>query len=229
MMMITISYHHTEGKSGIPDLLTEKRKESKYRTKVKVEENKGNEIDYIIGDTIGIERKSMDDLASSIQQNKIPSQLKRIVDNGLIPVFLVEGIFPTYEQSQMAWESVYGYISHISESGIVVNHTVHQEHSAIRLLNLALSVQAGKFGHLQVPVIKSKSDHPTLSRLMAIPTIGEDMAHRIRLKYKSEFHFLMDCYKQLKHGGTMLEDIDPRKHRGLNTARKIAEEVTKSW
>jgi DNA excision repair protein ERCC-4 len=223
--VITISFHHTETRSGIPAHLIEKAKDSKYRS-IRIKENKENEIDYIIGEGVGVERKSMDDLASSIQQHKIPSQLKRIIDNDLIPIFLVEGIVPNIEQSQMAWESVYGYISFISQSGIVVFHTLHQEHTATRLLNAALAFEDGMFGHLEVPVIKSKSDHPTLASLMALPDVGEEMAYRIRERFNSRHHLLMTCYKQLREGRSALEQIDGIGHK---TARKIAKEYTKSW
>jgi ERCC4-type nuclease len=222
-----IKYHHTEDKSGVPNAIFESQLgKPLYRTKLTLELNKANEIDYIISDKVGIERKSMNDLAGSLQEKKIPMQIKRIIDEGLTPIFLVEGIIPDATQSKMEWKSIYGFMSWLSEAGIIVEHTIDYEHSSLRICNIALAVRLGKFQEFKVPVIKINADHPTLQRLMAIPGISEILAVKIREHFHNESDFYNACEFQVEHGDSTFTDI---KGIGKVLANNIAREVTKPW
>lgn len=222
-----IKYHHTEDKGGVPDaIFSLQLGKPHYRNKLTLELNKDNEIDYLIGDKVGIERKQMNDLASSLQEKKIPMQIKRIMDEGLTPIFLVEGILPDSTQSEMAWKSIYGFMSWLSEAGIIVEHTIDYEHSSLRICNIALAVRLGKFQEFKVPVIKINADHPTLQRLMAIPGVSEILAVKLRESFGDEGDFLYTCGFHLEKGNSVLTDI---KGIGKVLAKKISEEVTKPW
>lgn len=218
-----IRYHHTEKKSGIPELLqTSIFGVSKYKN-IKLVEDMKCEVDYVLSDFVGVERKEINDLVSSIQEGKIPSQLKRIIDMDLKPIFLVEGVLPNFAHTDMKLESIYGFISKMSENGITVEHTVDEVHSHIRLMNITLDVANGHFGVLHVPVIRTKADHPTLQRLMAIPGVGEEMAYKIRQHFKDELDFLGTCTAKDYQRLIEIDGI------GKVLAKKIASEVAKTW
>lgn len=223
-----IKYHHTENKSGVPDnIFLEQLGKPQFRNKIFLGLNTENEIDYIISDKVGIERKEMNDLASSLQEKKIPMQIKKIMDAGMTPIFLVEGILPDATQSKMEWKSIYGFMSWLSQSGIIVMHTIDFVHTAMRICQVALDVRNEKFGVFTVPVIKIKADHPTLQRLMAIPGVAEELAYKIRSQYSCEWAFIVDCYNYLKKGRR--SKLTRIKGIGKPLADKIAREVTKSW
>lgn len=220
-----VRYHHTEEESHVPEeiraLLVTKHKYAP----IIFEKDMKFEVDYVLGDRIGIERKEINDLVKSIQENKIPSQLKRIIDNDLQPVLLVEGLLPDFSYTQMSMESIYGFISKMGLS-IAVVHTTGYEHTAHWILEMALALHKKEFGELRVPVIKTKADHPTLARLMSIPGIGEENAARLRDAYASELSFIWDCYRMVRSGKSKMLKIEGI---GKVKAMQIAKEVTKRW
>lgn len=245
--MITIQYHHTEKDSYVPEALTDLLQDPKYKGKATLVESMTDEIDYYIfgSDTIikggaygtdlnigcevqgiGIERKEINDLVGSIQEGKIPTQLKRIIDRGLTPILLVEGVLPDMEHTDMQLQSIYGFMASMSESGIVVEHTTDYIHTAKRILGIAGKVATGGFNTLRVPVIKTKANHHILRRLMALEGVGEEMAEKIRKHYSCDWAFLMDCYREMKTGHSHLMEIEGI---GQKMADKIAEQATERW
>ena len=233
VLMTTIAYHHTERRSGVPDELEALQKKSKYKD-IQLKENDTDTTDYLLipdkinlrNPVIGVERKSMNDLVNSMKENKIPTQLMKIIDNGDIPVFLVEGIVPDMTMTQMSWESVYGYMNWLDDSGLSVKHTVDTSHTALTLMNMATRMEDNEFGVLKVPVIRKKDRLPVRQMLMSIPSVGEELSNNILETYRNLEEFLLDCKRQSETGTSGILEL-PRV--GQKVADKIASEVVREW
>jgi len=176
--------------------------------------------DYLIANKVGVERATMNDLVQKIKGRTLEGQLQRVIDKGYEPIALVEGIIPSH--SEMRLESIYGYISGLSESGITVVHTVNAEHTAQHLVKLHDKVMKGEFKTLKIPVTRSLSDHPTLKKLMGIEGIDETLAERIKLKYPNIVRFTWACQRQVETGRSNLLDIN-------GIGKKKADIIAKSW
>lgn len=231
-MRVPINYHISEMESGVPgELFTLLLTTAQFKKNFKIVKNTENDIDYVISDKdgkprVGIERKTMDDLVGSMESRRVHNQLKKIVDADLTPVLLVEGILPTAGQTKMLYQSLYGFMSKMSRSNIIVVHTISHAHSAKQILEMGLDLINGEFGQLRVPPIIIDADSPTLQALMTYPGVGEEMAIWIRKEYDSMIDFVTDCGNR-KLG--MSSRITSIKGIGEATADKIVEAVMKEW
>ena len=180
--------------------------------------------DYLIANEVGVERATINDLIQKIKARSFEGQLQRVIDKGYHPVALIEGIIPSY--SEMPLESIYGYISGLSESGITVVHTVNPEHTAKHLVKLHDKVMKGEFKSLRVPVTRSSTDHPTIQKLMGIKSVDEILAKRIKLKYPNVVRFTWACQRQVETGRSNLLQIDGI---GKKKANIIAKDWVRKW
>lgn len=223
-----ILYHHTEIDSGVPAYLEEKCGTGIYK-KWKCSPSKKGETDYqiIYGDIkIGFERKEINDLVGSIADRKIPHQITKIIDAGLHPIFLVEGLLPDCTQSEFEWKSIYGFLGWLSECDATVHQTLDFLDTGLRILNIAKRVKKGDFKVFKVPVPIIRADTPVLQRLMGIEGVGEELAYKIQQLFKDNWHFLRDCEYQLQNGSSELMTI---KGIGKEKADTIARDALRDW
>lgn len=180
--------------------------------------------DYLVANVVGVERATMNDFVGKIKKRNVEAQLERVVEKGYIPALLVEGIVPTY--TKMSLEAIYGKISSVSEAGVLVEHTISAKHTARRLVELHEKVCKDELNHLKVPVVLTKSDHPTLKKLMGIEGIDETMAKRIMDEYPGMLSFVRDCHKHMKGADSRLLNIQGV---GKTKADSIAKDMTTRW
>ena len=180
--------------------------------------------DYLLADKVGVERATINDLVQKMKAKSFEGQLQRVIEKGYQPVALIEGLVPSH--SEILLESVYGYISSLSESGITVIHTTTPEHTAKHLLKLHEKVMKNEFKTLFVPTIRSNTDHPTIQKLMGIDGVDEKTAEKIKLKYSNVLSFTWDCYKHLNGKLSKLITIEGIAER---SATKIARDWIRSW
>ena len=176
--------------------------------------------DYLIANKLGVERATMDDLVQKIKGRTFEGQLQRVIEKGYIPIALIEGLIPSH--SEMNVDAVYGYISSLSESGIVVEHTLSPEQTAKRLVKLHDKVMKGEFNTLNVPVTRSLTEHSTIRKLMGIENVDQKLAERIKLKYPNIVRFTWACQRQVKTGRSNLLEI-----KGIQ--RTIADKIAQDW
>lgn len=197
---------------------------SKRKSKGNLEHKDLQNPDYLIADKVGVERATINDFVQKMKARKVEAQLQRVADKGYQPVLLVEGIMPSH--TKMPLESIYGCISSISESGIVVIHTISAKHTAKHLWGIHKKILNGEWNILKVPVSRSNADHPTLKKLMGTPGVDEELAKRMQDKFKSMKTFLWACERQLETGRSKLIDVHGI---GKVKAQKIAEDWVRKW
>ncbi len=180
--------------------------------------------DYLIANKVGVERATMNDLAQKIKARSFEGQLKRVIDKGYQPAALIEGMIPSH--TSMSTKAIYGYISSLSEDGITVIHTVSAKHTAHRLVRLHNKIVKGEFKSLNVPVVRSITDHPTICKLMGTKSVDEKTAEKIKDKYKNIYEFTWACYRQKNTGRSNLTQIPGI---GKSKAKTIAESWMEDW
>jgi ERCC4-type nuclease len=200
--------------------LTRLNIDKKYYYNIEITQEDLQNPDYLIANQVGVERATINDLVQKIKSRSLEGQLQRVIDKGFLPAVLIEGLAPSH--TEMTYESIYGYISSLSEKGITVIHTVTAEHTAQHLLKLHDKVIKGEFKSLKIPVVRSTSDHPTISKLMGIKHVDEKTAIKIKNQFPNVVRFTWACQRQQETGKSLLTSI-----KGVG--KKKADSIANSW
>ena len=167
-----------EKKSGIPDLLKS--------IGVNVEMKMLPIGDYIVAPETIVERKSIQDLISSVFDGRLFDQCDRLKNNFEFPIILVEGDINSIEDLTENPFVFYGAISSITiDFKIPIITTLDSSHTA-KLLVAMCSQKAQSKGPFIKKIRKSNDIRKQqLSILCSLPGIGEKTAIQLLEKFGS--------------------------------------------
>ncbi len=165
-----------EKKSGIPKLLASIGIKTEIKTLLIG--------DYIVGPETVVERKSIQDLVSSVFDGRLFDQCNRLKQNFEFPIILLEGNVDEIEDIVENPLIFYGAISTIAiDFKIPIIPTPSASHSA-KLLVAMCSRRESTNGHYLKKIKKSVDiEKQQLSVLCSLPGVGEKTALRMLEKF----------------------------------------------
>ena len=173
---IRIVIDERERKSGIPKLLQ--------AIGVNVEIRRLSVGDYIVSHETIVERKSINDLMSSIFDGRLFDQCNRLKENFQFPIIVVEGDVDEIESISENPLVFYGALSTVAvDFKIPMIPTPSAAHTAKLLVSLASRKEANKGPFLKK--IKKSNDiqKQQLLVLSSLPGVGEKTAIRMLEKF----------------------------------------------
>lgn len=198
-----IIYDHREEKSSIPAKLT--------LLGIETESAQLPLGDYIISDSIIIERKSAEDLAQSITNGRLFDQTYRIVQEYDNPVLIVEGTL------RLSENAIDGALVSVIKKGFSIWKVKDIDETARVLNRFALSEVKKKRSLVIKGSRKSKADpeRTALNALATIPGISADRSSKL-----------------LNHFGSLREvtQANPEELKAVGgIGNKTAEEIIKAF
>ena len=179
-----------EKKSGIPNLLI--------AIGIKTEIKTLQIGDYIVGPETVVERKSIQDLISSVFDGRLFDQCSRLKEHFQNPILLVEGNVDEIESITENPLVFYGALSTIAiDFKIPIIPTPNASHTAKLLVSLCSKKESIKGPFLKKIKKSNNIQKQQLSVLCSLPGIGEKIAIRILEKYGSPFIALSATSKEL--------------------------------
>ena len=179
-----------EKKSGIPNLLI--------AIGIKTEIKTLQIGDYIVGPETVVERKSIQDLISSVFDGRLFDQCSRLKEHFQYPILLVEGNVDEIESITENPLVFYGALSTIAiDFKIPIIPTPNASHTAKLLVSLCSKKESIKGPFLKKIKKSNNIQKQQLSVLCSLPGIGEKIAIRILEKYGSPFIALSATSKEL--------------------------------
>ncbi|MBD3227265.1 MAG: hypothetical protein GF329_03675 [Candidatus Lokiarchaeota archaeon] len=98
--------------------------------------------DYIISETLAVERKTGNDFVSAISDNRLFEQLNRLNETYTNPILILENFEPIFENRGMNINSIYGVLGYIaSRMNISTVPTRNMNDTVILLKRLAVREQ----------------------------------------------------------------------------------------
>lgn len=193
-----------ERKSGIPDLLK--------NVGVNIEMKTLPVGDYIVAHETVVERKSIQDLVSSIFDGRLFDQCSRLKEHFQNPIILMEGDVDQIEEITENPLVFYGAISTIAvDFKIPIIPTPNATHTAKLLVSMLSRKESPKGPFLKK--IKKSNDLQSqqLLALCSLPGIGEKTAKRLLAKFGSPLKAFTASYTELAKieglGGTRAKKI----------------------
>ena len=179
-----------ERKSGIPKLLKD--------IGVNVEIKTLPIGDYIVSHETVVERKSINDLISSIFDGRLFDQCNRLKEHFQFPIILLEGDVDEIESITENPLVFYGALSTIAiDYKIPIIPTPNASHTAKLLVSLSSRKESIK-GPLLKKIKKSNDvQKQQLSVLCSLPGVGEKIAIRMLEKFESPLKVLSASTKDL--------------------------------
>ena len=179
-----------ERKSGIPKLLKS--------IGVNVEIKTLPIGDYIVSHETVVERKSINDLISSIFDGRLFDQCNRLKEHFQFPIILLEGNVDEIESITENPLVFYGALSTIAiDYKIPIIPTPNASHTAKLLVSLSSRKESIK-GPLLKKIKKSNDvQKQQLSVLCSLPGVGEKIAIRMLEKFESPLKVLSASTKDL--------------------------------
>lgn len=168
-----------ERQSGIPDELV--------KLKAVIDFAQLEVGDYIVAPDSAVERKSIRDLVKSIYDGRLFSQCSELVAHYAKPVLIIEGSNDMFEEVVDNPMVIYGALASVAlDFRIAVIHTPSVSHTARALVAMAGRASKGKPGPLLRKVKKSNPVQiQQLSILASLPGVGDKLAKRLLLKFKT--------------------------------------------
>ncbi|HSD05444.1 MAG TPA: ERCC4 domain-containing protein [Nitrosopumilaceae archaeon] len=179
-----------ERKSGIPDLLR--------AVGIKVELTNLPIGDYIVAPETVVERKSIQDLISSVFDGRLFDQCHRLKEHFEHPAILMEGNVDKIDEITENPLVFYGALSSIAlDFKIPIIPTPSASHSAKLLVSMCARQNNSKGPFLKK--IKKYNDiqRQQLSVLCSLPGVGEKLATRMLEKFGSPTNTLKASYNEL--------------------------------
>ena len=179
-----------ERKSGIPKLLKD--------IGVNIEIKTLPIGDYIVSHETVVERKSINDLISSIFDGRLFDQCNRLKEHFQFPIILLEGNVDEIESITENPLVFYGALSTIAiDYKIPIIPTPNASHTAKLLVSLSSRKESIK-GPLLKKIKKSNDvQKQQLSVLCSLPGVGEKIAIRMLEKFESPLKVLSASTKDL--------------------------------
>jgi DNA excision repair protein ERCC-4 len=179
-----------ERKSGIPDLLK--------NVGVNIEMKTLPVGDYIVAPETVVERKSIQDLVSSIFDGRLFDQCSRLKEHFQNPIILMEGDVDQIEEITENPLVFYGAISTIAlDFKIPIISTPSATHTAKLLVSMSSRKDSPKGPFLKK--IKKSNDlqRQQLSALCSLPGVGEKTAKRLLAKFGTPLKAFTASYTEL--------------------------------
>lgn len=179
-----------ERKSGIPDLLR--------AVGIKIELTTLPVGDYIVAPETVVERKSIQDLISSVFDGRLFDQCNRLKEHFKHPAILMEGNVDIIDEITENPLVFYGALSSIAlDFKIPIIPTPSASHSAKLLISMCARQNTNK-GHFLKKIKKSDDiQRQQLSVLCSLPGVGEKLATRMLEKFGSPSNTLKASYTEL--------------------------------
>ena len=161
--------------------------------------------DYAVGRIWGFERKSVDDLLSSIVNKRLFEQLRYLKRAYQHPILVVEGsIARVLKRRRFLPSQVYGAILAAIEMGVSVVFTEDYHHTAMLIYTAAKRVKRATAKAYVPPskirVVKASASLPIvqLNLLSSLPGISGELAHRILVYFKTPRRFFKATPAELR-------------------------------
>jgi len=142
--------------------------------------------DYILNQEIAVERKSVQDLVSSVYDARLFHQAARISASYAKPYLLIEGDSTEVEVLAKNLKSYYGAIANVTIAyGLRVIYTANAKETAIAIAELLQHARAKPRSTLPTAIPpKSKSvPQQQLELVSSMPGVGGKLAERLLMKY----------------------------------------------
>lgn len=179
-----------ERKSGIPDLLR--------AVGVKVELTTLSIGDYIVAPETVVERKSIQDLISSVFDGRLFDQCSRLKEHFEHPAILMEGNVDVIDEITENPLVFYGALSSIAlDFKIPIIPTPNASHSAKLLISMCARQNTNKGPFLKKIKKSDDMQKQQLSVLCSLPGVGEKLATRMLEKFGSPNNTLKASYTEL--------------------------------
>ena len=167
-----------EKKSGIPDLLK--------AVGIKIEMKTLPVGDYIVGPETVVERKSIQDLVSSIFDGRLFDQCNRLKEHFQNPIILMEGNVDEIETITENPLVFYGAVSSIAiDFKIPIIHTPNATHTSKLLVSMSSRKESTQGPFLKKIRKSNNIQQQQLSALCSLPGVGEKTAKRMLAKFGS--------------------------------------------
>jgi len=145
--------------------------------------------DYVISETIGIERKSVEDLVSSVFDKRFFDQLSRLSESYKEPYILIEGDLSQIRFITTKWKAVNSaLVSAIIDYDLRVLFSLNKKDSAEVLYKLAEKISAkSNFRSINLhdkPKFENLKDIQ-LYVVESLPNVGEKLAKKLLEKFNT--------------------------------------------
>lgn len=161
--------------------------------------------DYLVSNNICVERKSCNDLVSSIIDKRLFEQVRRLTTAYKRPIMIVEGeLAETLRFRKVGYPQIYGALAAAMNMGVIVLSTVNPSDTARAinsLYNLSTLVEEPEKGQPLVRSIERSSDSievVQLNMLASIPGIDIELARRILQYFKTPRRFFKATPSELR-------------------------------
>jgi DNA excision repair protein ERCC-4 len=180
--MLRIYVDERENQSGIPDLLRS------YGVAVVLQQLSVG--DYILGDGVAVERKSVNDLVNSVFDKRLFDQISRMSQTYALSFLLIEGDLSRIKQITDRWKAINGaIISLIMDYKINVIYSMSKSDTVEILIKIAKKSQEEDRPMRAI----SLHDKRKLSSIEdfqeyiieSFPNVGSNTAKKIMKKFKS--------------------------------------------
>ena len=179
-----------EKKSGIPDLLK--------AVGVNIEIKKLPIGDYIVAPETVVERKSIQDLVSSIFDGRLFDQCSRLKEHFQHPIILMEGNVDEIDSITENPLIFYGALSTIAiDFKIPIIPTSSASHTAKLLVSMCSRKESHKGPFLKKIRKSNDLQRQQLSTLCSLPGVGEKTAIRMLKKFGSPLQVFTAPYTEL--------------------------------
>lgn len=177
MIPVKVVADERERASGVPEELS--------KLGVRVYFSQLRVGDYAVTPEIGVERKTVQDLVSSIYDSRIFYQAHRISSSYAKPYLLIEGDSKEVAKLASNIKSYYGAIASVSLAyGLRMLFTANQRETAIAIEELARNARSRPVTLARELPPKSKSvSQQQLYMVSSLPGVGTKLAKRLLLKF----------------------------------------------
>ncbi|MEM1928702.1 MAG: ERCC4 domain-containing protein [Thermofilaceae archaeon] len=161
--------------------------------------------DYLVSSDVCIERKSSNDLVSSIIDKRLFEQVRRLKRAYGKPVLIVEGgLAETLRFRRVSYPQVYGALAAVMSMGVTVLSTTSYLETA-RVIYCLYTLSAGTKGRVseQLPLKSVKRDGSSievvqLNMVASIPGIDRELAERILQHFRTPRRFFKATPSELR-------------------------------
>jgi len=143
--------------------------------------------DYIVAESIAVERKRVEDLVRSIYDGRLFDQVRRLLETYDRAIVLVQGSPSEIKAYTDRWQPVYGSFAALALRGASVVFASDEEEAAYLIHSLAQKSQGGAGGY---PVVHKKPKLGSLEEwqlyiVQSLPHIGPKLARRLLRRFGS--------------------------------------------
>jgi DNA excision repair protein ERCC-4 len=167
-----------EKASGVPEELS--------KLNVRVYFSRLPVADYVLNPETAVERKSVQDLVTSVYDARLFYQAARLSASFAKPYLLIEGDSKEVEKIAKNLKSYYGAIADVTMAyGLRVLYTANPRETAIAISELLAHARAKPLVRIpaEVPPKAKSVSQQQLYLLSSLPGVGRRLAERLLLKY----------------------------------------------